>query len=449
MSFKIEDIEILPSYKLSTKEDPVVLFDFIDQIGQGAFGTVWKAKEKASENIVALKQIDVNGSSSLGELITEIKFMSQLVCKYVVQYHCSYLTKKDTGAFTLWISMEYCDAGSVNDLMEITKKAFTETQISLIMKDSLRGLHFLHKNKRLHRDIKAANIMLTESGKAKLGDFGISGEVKDFTKHHTAIGTPYWMAPEVITENYDQRADIWSLGITAIELAEGQPPLSDIHPMRAIFMIPRQPPPTLTTPSIWSESFNDFIAKTLVKDPEQRPAAILLLKGHPFIKNISKKVKPKEQFKAMFELAHNVINSFGSKKKALNLESSESDASDDSIEAGGTGDYGTTKIDSNSGTTKIEYGTTKIEYGTTKIEYGTTKIDFDANTTKIEREKVDQPDFMRHLSKPPANKYLDFTRERLVEIDDTLDKNLNSKISTLKEAYETDVAILQELLGKK
>lgn len=465
MAFKIEDIEILPSYKLSTDQDPVALFDFVDQIGQGAFGTVWKAKQKGTANVVALKQLDVNGSSSLNELITEIKFMSQLVCKYVVQYHCSYLTKKDTGAFTLWISMEYCDAGSVNDLMEITKKAFNETQISLIMKDALKGLYFLHKNKRLHRDIKAGNIMLTESGRAKLGDFGISGEVKDYTKHHTAIGTPYWMAPEVITENYDQRADIWSLGITAIELAEGQPPLSDIHPMRAIFMIPRQPPPTLTTPSMWSEAFNDFIAKTLIKDPEQRPSANWLLKNHPFIKNISKKLKPKEQFKDMFELAHNIINSFGSKKKALNLESSESQeaSGSDSTEAG-AGDYGTTKIDYDSGTTKIGHydttkfdsSTTKIDYGTTKIEYGTTKIDYYCDTTKIEKEKLEAPsDFMKHFMNKPLNspkvvsKYQEYNIEKLTEMSETLDKNLSTKISGLKEAYQLDIAILQELLAKK
>jgi len=349
--------------------------------------------------------------------------------------------------------------------MEITKKAFNETQISLIMKDALRGLNFLHKNKRLHRDIKAGNIMLTESGKAKLGDFGISGEVKDFTKHHTAIGTPYWMAPEVITENYDQRADIWSLGITAIELAQGEPPLADIHPMRAIFMIPRQPPPTLATPSLWSESFNDFIAKTLVKDPEQRNPAVWFLKNHPFIKNISKKLKPKEQFKDMFELAHNIINSFGSKKKALNLESSGSQevSGSESTEAGdyGTtkiGSYDTTKIENGYDTTKIgSYDTTRIENGhdTTKIgSYDTTKID--SSTTKIEKEKVEQPNFMNHFLKPnnapkviQVSKFQEYSISKLEEMNETLDKNLNTRIATLKEEYEGDIAILQELLRKK
>jgi serine/threonine kinase 3 len=165
----------------------------------------------------------------------------------------------------LWIVMEYCGPGSVSDLMTITKKTLNERQIAVILRDALKGLNLLHEKQRIHRDIKAGNILLNDECVAKLADFGVSGQSKDYTKHHTVIGTPFWMAPEVMQEEYDKEADIWSLGITAIEMAEGRPPYYNIHPMRAIFMIPTRPPPKLTNPELWSPEFISFVAACLQK----------------------------------------------------------------------------------------------------------------------------------------------------------------------------------------
>eukprot|EP01130_Rhizamoeba_saxonica_P010419 TRINITY_DN4265_c0_g2_i2.p1 TRINITY_DN4265_c0_g2~~TRINITY_DN4265_c0_g2_i2.p1 ORF type:complete len:366 (+),score=90.44 TRINITY_DN4265_c0_g2_i2:201-1298(+) len=221
--------------------------------------------------------------------------MAALESPYIVQYHNSWLTEKtstyhvDHPQFkvpsddALWIAMEYCGAGSISDLMTILQvESLPEDIIAVVMRDSLKGLRYLHSKKKIHRDIKSGNILMTESGQSKLADFGVSGQVKDFTKHHTVIGTPYWMAPEVIQERYDHKADIWSLGITAIELAEGQPPYFTIHPMRAIFMIPTRPAPKLKDSNKWSPEFYNFVERCLVKDPTERPGTNRLLK-HPFI----------------------------------------------------------------------------------------------------------------------------------------------------------------------
>ena len=146
--------------------------------------------------------------------------------------------------------MEYCGGGGLDDLMEITGQTLSEGVIKEIIAASLLGLAYLHKNKNVHRDIKSGNILLSENGQAKLADFGVSATLAStMSKQNTVIGTPYWMAPEIIQEKgYDGKADIWSLGITMIELGEGEPPLHKVHPMRAIFMIPTKPPPTFEHP---------------------------------------------------------------------------------------------------------------------------------------------------------------------------------------------------------
>ena len=158
----------------------------------------------------------------------------------------------------------------------------SEAEVAVIFSDTLHGLRYLHADRKIHRDVKAGNVLLSQAGRAKLADFGVAGQLsEDHSKRNTVIGTPFWMAPEVIQEvGYDERADVWSLGITAIEMAEGKPPYSGIHPMRAIFMIPANPPPTLSGPS--SADFADFVAKCLVKDPAERYTAAVLLQ-HPFI----------------------------------------------------------------------------------------------------------------------------------------------------------------------
>lgn len=182
--------------------------------------------------------------------------------------------------------MEYCGAGSVSDIMRLRKKTLSEHEIATILSDTLKGLEYLHLRRKIHRDIKAGNILLNSEGHAKLADFGVAGQLTDtMAKRNTVIGTPFWMAPEVIEEiGYDCVADVWSLGITALEMAEGKPPYGDIHPMRAIFMIPTKPPPSFREPDRWSPEFIDFVSLCLVKNPEERATATDLLQ-HEFIKN--------------------------------------------------------------------------------------------------------------------------------------------------------------------
>ncbi|KAJ8010088.1 hypothetical protein DPEC_G00071370 [Dallia pectoralis] len=167
-----------------------------------------------------------------------------------------------------------------------------EAIVAYIIHEALMGLHHLHNNKTIHRDVKGNNILLTTQGGVKLVDFGVSAQLTNTRlRRNTSVGTPFWMAPEVIAceqqldSTYDARCDVWSLGITAIELGDGDPPLSDLHPMRALFKIPRNPPPTLHQPELWSDNFNDFICKCLIKDFELRPNVLDLLE-HVFIAQI-------------------------------------------------------------------------------------------------------------------------------------------------------------------
>lgn len=263
----------------TTEQNPAEIYQLLAKIGQGSYGSVYKALDKRSNTIVAVKLLECN-EDSLEDIRKEINFLDQFRSEFIVG-----LSQVHRKGKQIWIAMEYCAAGSLNDMMTVCHTTLTESQIAVVMKMSLHGLDYLHGRNIIHRDVKAANILVKNSGECKLADFGVSAEMAStLSGNRTVIGTPCWMAPEVIrASNYNDKADIWSLGITAIELAVGHPPHSDVHPMTAMFKIPSSPPPTLPNPDKWSAEFKSFVHMCLQMDAELRPSAAQLLERHPFI----------------------------------------------------------------------------------------------------------------------------------------------------------------------
>ncbi|XP_070078487.1 serine/threonine-protein kinase 3 isoform X3 [Equus caballus] len=304
----------------SLTKQPEEVFDVLEKLGEGSYGSVFKAIHKESGQVVAIKQVPVE--SDLQEIIKEISIMQQCDSPYVVKYYGSYFKNTD-----LWIVMEYCGAGSVSDIIRLRNKTDT------------------------------------------------------MAKRNTVIGTPFWMAPEVIQEiGYNCVADIWSLGITSIEMAEGKPPYADIHPMRAIFMIPTNPPPTFRKPELWSDDFTDFVKKCLVKNPEQRATATQLLQ-HPFIKN----AKPVSILRDLITEAME-IKAKRHEEQQRELEEEEENSDEDELDS-----HTMVKTSSESvGTMRAT--STMSEGAQTMIEHNSTMLESDLGTMVINSEDEEEED---------------------------------------------------------
>ncbi|XP_033854075.1 serine/threonine-protein kinase TAO2-like isoform X1 [Acipenser ruthenus] len=265
--------------ELFYREDPEKLFADLREIGHGSFGAVYFARDIRNNEVVAIKKMSYSGKQSnekWQDIIKEVKFLQKLRHPNTIEYRGCYLREH-----TAWLVMEYC-LGSASDLLEVHKKPLQEVEIAAITHGALQGLAYLHSHNMIHRDVKAGNILLTEPGQVKLGDFGSASII---APANSFVGTPYWMAPEVILAmdegQYDGKVDVWSLGITCIELAERKPPLFNMNAMSALYHIAQNESPTLQS-NHWSDYFRNFVDSCLQKIPQDRPTSDVLLK-HRFL----------------------------------------------------------------------------------------------------------------------------------------------------------------------
>ncbi|XP_042226306.1 mitogen-activated protein kinase kinase kinase kinase 5-like isoform X11 [Homarus americanus] len=266
-----------------SRRNPQDEYELIQRIGSGTYGDVYKAKRLITNEFAAIKVIKLEPGDDFTIIQQEILMMKDCRHPNIVAYFGSYLRRDK-----LWICMEFCGGGSLQDIYHIIGP-LQERQIGYMCRETLKGLEYLHHKGKMHRDIKGANILLTENGDVKLADFGVSAQITaTISKRKSFIGTPYWMAPEVAAVErkggYNQLCDIWAVGITAIELAELQPPMFDLHPMRALFLMSKSgfKPPTLKDKSKWTQNFHHFVKLALTKNPKRRPTADKLLL-HPFV----------------------------------------------------------------------------------------------------------------------------------------------------------------------
>jgi len=275
---KSELTDLIFDQELFNPEDPDLAYKDLQKIGEGSSGSVFTAIKINDNRKIAIKVISVK-SNEKAAIENEIRMMKTTRHENVVEYVGSH-SKADR----LWVVMEFIDGGSLTDIIAVVR--MTEPQIANICREILKALAYIHKLNRIHRDIKSDNILLTKAGAVKLADFGYCAQLTEAaTKRNSVVGTPYWMAPELIRGmDYDTGVDLWSLGIAAIEMAEGEPPYLEYPPLRALFLIATNGSPTLKQPEKWSTNFKDFMARALDVNTQQRGNSEDLLK-HSFIKS--------------------------------------------------------------------------------------------------------------------------------------------------------------------
>ncbi|KAM8739502.1 STE20-like serine/threonine-protein kinase isoform 2-T2 [Acanthopagrus schlegelii] len=268
--------------------NPEEIWEIIGELGDGAFGKVFKAQNKQNGTLAAAKVIDTKTEDELEDYMVEIDILASCNHHHIVKLLDAFYFEGK-----LWILIEFCAGGAVDAIMLELERPLTEPQIRVVCRQTLEALIYLHENKVIHRDLKAGNILLSLDGEVKLADFGVSAKnTKTLQRRDSFIGTPYWMAPEVVMcetskdRPYDYKADIWSLGVTLIELAQIEPPNHEMNPMRVLLKIAKSEPPTLMHPSRWSPEFNDFLRKSLDKNVDNRWGPVQLLQ-HPFVANVT------------------------------------------------------------------------------------------------------------------------------------------------------------------
>ncbi|XP_075072302.1 STE20-like serine/threonine-protein kinase isoform X2 [Mixophyes fleayi] len=269
-------------------QNPEEVWEIIGELGDGAFGKVFKAQNKETGILAAAKVIDTKSEDELEDYMVEIDILASCDHPHIVKLLDAFYFENN-----LWILIEFCGGGAVDAVMLELERPLTEPHIRVICRQTLEALVYLHDNKIIHRDLKAGNILLTLDGDVKLADFGVSAKnTKTLQRRDSFIGTPYWMAPEVVMcetskdKPYDFKADVWSLGVTLIEMAQIEPPHHELNPMRVLLKIAKSEPPTLAQPSRWSKDFSDFLRKCLEKNLEARWTTVQLLQ-HPFVSSVT------------------------------------------------------------------------------------------------------------------------------------------------------------------